>query len=334
MIRQLMATTALATLLATSAYAQTNNAANNNTAATTSTATSGANLNPTMDPSAHLASNLIGMTVYSGTGDNADKIGKVDDLVVSPDGAIQALVIGVGGFLGMGEKDVAVSFDSAQLTQTDGDDRLVVQTTADALKAQTAFDRSAYTPKRVGTSAAAGADNNMMAANNTAGTAMTAAGTSDNPTAPTAADFADVKATEFATTAASSDMFEIQSSELAQQKAADAGVKSFAQQMIADHTKASNELKAAAAKAGVSPPSTMMPKHADMLDQVSSAGDGKAFDKQYVTAQLMGHEEAVALFTAYSENGDQPDLKAFAAKTLPTLQHHLMMVQDLRQKGG
>ena len=74
------------------------------------------------------------------------------------------------------------------------------------------------------------------------------------------------------------------------------------------------------------PPPALNAKHQQMLATVEGASD---FDAAYVNAQLMAHQEAVALFTSYSSSGDVPQLASFAAQTLPTLQMHLDHVQSL-----
>jgi sporulation protein YlmC with PRC-barrel domain len=67
------------------------------------------------------------------------KIGEVMDVLVSPDGRINTLIVGVGGFLGAGEKDVAVSFNSVQKTVKDNKIYLTMNTTKDALKSAPGF---------------------------------------------------------------------------------------------------------------------------------------------------------------------------------------------------
>lgn len=82
----------------------------------------------------NLGSRLMGQPVYSSPGDDAEEIGTINDLVFSADGEITAVVIGVGGFLGIGEKSVAVDFQSLDFTlATDNTERWVLPTTADAL---------------------------------------------------------------------------------------------------------------------------------------------------------------------------------------------------------
>lgn len=88
----------------------------------------------------NLGTRLIGQSVYSSTGDDAEEIGKVTDIVFDHNGQITAAVIGVGGFLGIGEKSVAVDFRSLEFTvAADNTERWVLPTTADALKAAPDF---------------------------------------------------------------------------------------------------------------------------------------------------------------------------------------------------
>ena len=151
----------------------------------------------------------------------------------------------------------------------------------------------------------------------------------------TAQTKAPAEATTFAKKVAAANTFEIQSSELAQQRAQSADVKSFAQQMISDHTKAGKEFKSAVQEANISPPPPEQPdaKQKAILAKLQKA-QGAAFDKAYTNAQLNAHREAVALFRSYSKAGKTEPLKSFAQKTLPTLEHHLTMVQDLSKPGG
>ncbi|CCV11143.1 PRC-barrel domain-containing protein [Mesorhizobium sp. STM 4661] len=94
----------------------------------------------------NLATNIIGETVYNGTGDDAQNIGDVNDIVLTKEGKADSLVIGVGGFLGMGEKSVAYPFDKAAWAEKNGDRWLVAETTEDELRALPDFNRKAYDP--------------------------------------------------------------------------------------------------------------------------------------------------------------------------------------------
>jgi sporulation protein YlmC with PRC-barrel domain len=149
MIRNLLATTAVATLIATGAMAQDNTQTTTQPAAPAATETMPADANQNAAATqmqGHLASNVIGENVYNGTGDNAEKIGDVNDMVVSNDGKVESLIIGVGGFLGIGEKNVAVEWGQLNWADQDGDRFLVMNTTKEQLEGLPDFDRRAYEP--------------------------------------------------------------------------------------------------------------------------------------------------------------------------------------------
>jgi putative membrane protein len=140
-------------------------------------------------------------------------------------------------------------------------------------------------------------------------------------------------AQQFATTAASSNMFEVESSKLAQKQAQRADVKSFAEKMIQDHTKASKDLEAAAKKAGIQVPAGMEQQHQAMLQSLQGI-QRPNFDTSYIQAQFQAHDEAVQLFSSYSQSGDNAELKRFASEKLPTLKQHHSAVEKLKQDGG
>ena len=130
--------------------------------------------------------------------------------------------------------------------------------------------------------------------------------------------------------AASSNMFEIQSSQLAHQKALSPAVHQFATMIIADHQMLGQQMMAAAQAAGVPmPPMTMLPDDQAMLSQLQGTPNGAAFDVAYRDAQVMAHQKAVTLFQNYATSGDNPALRATAAQALPKLQQHLAMAQSL-----
>lgn len=133
---------------------------------------------------------------------------------------------------------------------------------------------------------------------------------------------------DFVKQVAVSDMFEIESSKLAAEKA-DAATKAFAQQMIKDHTKTSTELKGIAQGAEI--PTAMDSSHQSKLDKLKGLS-GPDFTKQYRSDQVSAHKDAVSLFERYANGGDNEKLKAWAAKTLPDLKHHLEMAQNLEKQ--
>jgi len=137
---------------------------------------------------------------------------------------------------------------------------------------------------------------------------------------------------DFVTEAAGSDMFEIESIKLALERSQDAATKTFAQQMIADHTKTSDELKAmvSGGKVKAAIPTVMSSSQQGMLDDMKKL-QGNDFTKQYHSDQEDVHEDAVDLFKRYGDEGENADLKAWAAKTRPALEHHLKMAADMNK---
>jgi putative membrane protein len=134
---------------------------------------------------------------------------------------------------------------------------------------------------------------------------------------------------EFVDKAASSGMYEIQSSEIVlTDPKADADVKAFAKQMIADHTKAAGDLKTAATKSGLAVPMTMMTKHEAMVGDLNQATDKLPL---YKKQQLDAHEEAVALHESYGSAGTDPNLKMYADMTSPVLKKHLEHIKMLNE---
>lgn len=137
MIRTLFASTALATLVATGAFAQT---------ATPAQPPAAENPAPVIRADGALMTNIIGESVYNGTGNDAQNIGKVDDIVFDANGKAKSAIIGVGGFLGVGTKDVAFDYSKMEWAEKNGERWLVAKTTKDELNAQPTFDRKPYEP--------------------------------------------------------------------------------------------------------------------------------------------------------------------------------------------
>lgn len=149
-------------------------------------------------------------------------------------------------------------------------------------------------------------------------------------TVPPAATPAVSPGQAFANTAAASDMFEIETSKLAVEKAQSAKVKTFAQAMIKAHTDSTAKLKAAATSA--SPAITPAPALSAMQQQVMTDLQGKtgaAFDQAYIKAQTDGHQATLDALKAYSATGDVPSLKTFATEMVPIVTAHLNMAKGL-----
>jgi putative membrane protein len=136
---------------------------------------------------------------------------------------------------------------------------------------------------------------------------------------------------DFWTEAAIGGMAEVELGKLAAQKAKNADVKKFAQMMVTDHSKANDELKSIAQKKNITLPTQIDSSHqADVQELQSESADD--FDKEYVDMMVEDHEKDVAAFKQQAESGTDPDAKAFAAKTLPTLQKHLDAIKAIQAK--
>ncbi|MFL6262450.1 MAG: DUF4142 domain-containing protein [Thermoanaerobaculia bacterium] len=136
---------------------------------------------------------------------------------------------------------------------------------------------------------------------------------------------------KFVTNAAVGGMEEVQLGQLAAQKASDSDVKNFGQRMVDDHSKANDQLKQVASQKGVTVPSTLPPSKQKDIDKLNKL-NGAAFDKAYVSMMVQDHKKDVAEFQKESKSGKDTDVKGFAANTLPTLQDHLKMIQDISAK--
>ena len=126
-------------------------------------------------------------------------------------------------------------------------------------------------------------------------------------------------------------MAEIQLASLALTRAQNPEVRNFAQQMIVDHSKASDELKPIAAKKSLTLPLELNNAHRLLSAQLAKMS-GAEFEREYVKAMVEDHEKDVQAFQAQAGAGTDAEVKEFAAKTLPTLQSHLQMVRDMQNK--
>ena len=159
-------------------------------------------------------------------------------------------------------------------------------------------------------------------------TAASAQASSSSMSSPGAMSGA-MSPTDYVTAAGQSDQFEIQEGQLAQSQGKSARVKAFGKEMIADHTKSTAMVVAAAQKAGLTP--STPPLRSDQQQMLSQlqATSGDDFDRLYIQQQTQSHQEALQLQQGYAQNGDSKPLKAVAAKIVPVVQHHLTMLQQM-----
>lgn len=140
----------------------------------------------------------------------------------------------------------------------------------------------------------------------------------------------------FVREAAMGGMAEVELGQLAQERAASDSVKAFGQRMVDDHSKANDELKDLAASKQIDLPAKPDAKHKAVQDRLSKLS-GKQFDRAYMQAMTDDHVHDVAAFKREAQSSKDPDVKAFASKTLPTLEDHLAEAKRVRagiESGG
>jgi len=174
------------------------------------------------------------------------------------------------------------------------------------------------------------ANSNGSTMGNAANTVSNTASNAANAVANTAASMTLTSPEDFMKNAADGGMAEVEMGKLAVKNAQDPEVKKFGQMMIDDHSKANNELKALAAKKNVTLPTDMGSYKGD-VDDLGKLKAGE-FDKEYVEHMVDDHEDDVAAFEKQANSGADPDVKAFATKTLPTLKKHLEAIKAIQAK--
>ena len=123
-------------------------------------------------------------------------------------------------------------------------------------------------------------------------------------------------------------MLEVELGRLAVQRGSSAGVKQYGQEMVEEHTQANQELMQLAMQKQVELPTEMSSQNTALMERLSGLS-GTSFDSAYKQAMIESHNQAIALFQAQSQQGQDPDLKAWATQKLPNLQAHLQMVNQM-----
>jgi putative membrane protein len=134
--------------------------------------------------------------------------------------------------------------------------------------------------------------------------------------------------TEFITKAAQSDMTEIQTSQLALQKSRNKSVRDYAQMMIDHHTQSSRQLKPIAQSKRVPMPKNLGPENTALLTSLKKV-NGSEFDQAYMQGQVQAHTRTQAEYQKYLDQGQDPQLRAFASKIQPVVVQHLEMAQKM-----
>ena len=133
--------------------------------------------------------------------------------------------------------------------------------------------------------------------------------------------------------AAEGGISEVELGNLAQKTSKTESVKDFGAMMVKDHTAANDKLKGVAASKNIS-----LPTSANMGQMATKAKlevlSGDTFDKSYIKGMIKDHEEDIAMFTKEAASGKDPDAKAFAVATLPTLRVHLKKIKSIAITAG
>lgn len=131
--------------------------------------------------------------------------------------------------------------------------------------------------------------------------------------------------------AAIGDMYEIEASQIAVDRAKSAEVKAFARQMIMDHSKTSQKLEEFVTNnpVNIAIPKNMDGRHSAMIENLRKASDDE-FDSVYMGQQAAAHEEALNLHKSYASRGDYPKLTSLAAETAKIIEHHRDMIAKVQ----
>ncbi|OWK31244.1 DUF4142 domain-containing protein [Sphingomonas dokdonensis] len=134
---------------------------------------------------------------------------------------------------------------------------------------------------------------------------------------------------DYVAKAGAGDLYERTSSQLVMGSTKNPKVRQFAQMMITDHTKSTNEVKAAAKQAGITPqPPALMPDQTRMIAELRAA-PAATRDQVYLTQQKAAHQKALALHKSYAQTGTAAPLKMVAGKVAPVVQHHIDMLNRM-----
>jgi len=133
---------------------------------------------------------------------------------------------------------------------------------------------------------------------------------------------------DFAVKAAEDGMLELKAAELAATNASSSEVKNFAKQIIADHTKVNEELKSLALSKNITLPASLTDRCQRKYDKLAEKS-GREFDQEFADLMVKEHKDLVDAYKKEADKGNDADMKAFAARSVPRLEHHLAMSEDL-----
>jgi putative membrane protein len=136
---------------------------------------------------------------------------------------------------------------------------------------------------------------------------------------------------EFVTKAASGGVAEVEFGRIATQRAARPAVRSFGERMVTDHSRTNAELATLARSKGIDVATTLEPAQQPMRDRLNTLS-GADFDRAYMAEMVRDHTEDVAAFERAAEVSTDPDIKAWAARTLPMVRDHLALARQVNSE--
>ena len=138
----------------------------------------------------------------------------------------------------------------------------------------------------------------------------------------------------FVTSAAQTNIAEVEAGRLAVQKGTSPAVKQLGQTLIADHTRAQDQLRQIAQQQGLRLPNTPNQEQQAMANRLLQAKQGRAgFDTIFARDMVEGHQKAISEFQREEQTTKDPTLRSYAQTTLPVLQKHLQM-SEAASRGG
>ncbi|CAA7620739.1 DUF4142 domain-containing protein [Magnetospirillum sp. UT-4] len=155
---------------------------------------------------------------------------------------------------------------------------------------------------------------------------VAAAAQDQSSAAPPALDRAD---RQFAETAMAGNMAEMRLGKLGEERADTTAVRDFASRMVQDHTQAEQKLTGIATGLGLKEPAELPPDKRRAYDKVSGTA-GPAFDRAFMSVMVEDHRQAIGDYQRYSERGANAELKGYASETLPKLQEHMRMAEEVQ----
>jgi putative membrane protein len=138
---------------------------------------------------------------------------------------------------------------------------------------------------------------------------------------------------EFTDQAMAANMAEVEMGKLAQSHAAAPAVREFAQRMVTDHTQNSQQITAFARRHGMTPPMKLPPEEQRKIDGIARM-QGEQFDNAYMPLMVQDHKADIESFKKEISSGTNAELKDYARQTLPVLEQHLTMAQDVSRPQG